>query len=99
MSDGQGRPLLNKCKVYGIILLHFVEGDMLGAMANAIEESDVILMCMSERYRDSQNCRSGMCTIEGGGQQSDPIFLYIYCSPLLFLTYNLCHYQVHTLYK
>ena len=44
--------------VYSILLT--VEGDILGAMAQAVEESDVILMCMSERYRDSKSCRSGM---------------------------------------
>ena len=35
------------------------EGDILGAMAKAVQESDVMLMCMSERYRDSRSCRSG----------------------------------------
>ena len=37
------------------------EGDILDAMANAVQDSDVILMCMSEQYRDSRSCRSGTC--------------------------------------
>ena len=49
---------------------------MIGAMAKAVEESDVILMCMSERYRDSQSCRAGMCKrwVVNRGRSTVPIF-------------------------
>ncbi len=30
-------------------------------MANAVENSAVVLICMSEKYKDSYNCRSGIC--------------------------------------
>ena len=35
------------------------EGNILDAMANAVEKSACVLICMSERYKDSYNCRSG----------------------------------------
>ena len=41
------------------ILNLFSEGDMLDAMATGVETSKVILLCMTERYQDSQNCRTG----------------------------------------
>ncbi|XP_072019573.1 uncharacterized protein [Amphiura filiformis] len=38
--------------------VHNIRGDIIDAMADAVEKSDVILMCMTERYKDSTNCRS-----------------------------------------
>ncbi|XP_072019557.1 uncharacterized protein [Amphiura filiformis] len=35
-----------------------MRGDILDAMADAVEKSDVILICMTERYKDSTSCRS-----------------------------------------
>ncbi|XP_072013546.1 uncharacterized protein [Amphiura filiformis] len=32
--------------------------DILDGMAEAVQTSDVVLMCMTERYKDSKNCRS-----------------------------------------
>ena len=37
----------------------FSEGDILSAMAEAVENSKIVLICMSEKYKESQNCRSG----------------------------------------
>jgi hypothetical protein len=36
-----------------------MEGSTIHAMAEAVEKSAVVLMCMSHRYKESQNCRSG----------------------------------------
>jgi male-specific lethal 1 len=36
-----------------------MEGSTLQAMAEAVENSCVVLVCISERYKDSPNCRSG----------------------------------------
>ncbi|XP_072051357.1 uncharacterized protein [Amphiura filiformis] len=35
-----------------------MSGDILAAMAEAVEESHVVLICMSEKYKNSQSCRS-----------------------------------------
>ncbi|XP_072051589.1 uncharacterized protein [Amphiura filiformis] len=35
-----------------------MQGDIIDAMAEAVQTSDVVLMCMTERYKDSKNCRS-----------------------------------------
>ncbi|XP_064620178.1 uncharacterized protein LOC135483318 [Lineus longissimus] len=35
-----------------------MEGSTINAMAEAVENSTVVLMCMSHRYKESQNCRS-----------------------------------------
>ncbi|XP_072028525.1 uncharacterized protein [Amphiura filiformis] len=35
-----------------------MRGDILSAMADAVQKSDVILICMTEQYKDSQSCRS-----------------------------------------
>lgn len=37
-----------------------ITGSSLQAMAEAVEKADVILMCMSEKYKNSLNCRSGL---------------------------------------
>ena len=37
-----------------------IGGSTLQAMANAIENSAVVLMCVSKKYNDSPSCRSGM---------------------------------------
>lgn len=35
-------------------------GSTLEAMARAVEEAEVILVCYSRKYKDSDNCRAGM---------------------------------------
>ncbi|XP_072026208.1 uncharacterized protein [Amphiura filiformis] len=35
-----------------------LRGDILTAMAEAVEESDVILICMTEKYKNSKSCRA-----------------------------------------
>ena len=34
-------------------------GSTLEAMANAVENSAVVLLCVSQKYKESANCRSG----------------------------------------
>lgn len=36
-----------------------MEGSILEAMARAVEDARVVLVCYSEKYKDSQNCRTG----------------------------------------
>ena len=35
-------------------------GSTLEAMAHAVENAAVVLICMSEKYKQSPNCRTGM---------------------------------------
>lgn len=35
------------------------DGDILGGMADAVEQAAVVLVCFSQRYKDSQSCRTG----------------------------------------
>lgn len=35
------------------------DGDILGAMADAVEKAAVVLVCFSQKYKDSQSCRTG----------------------------------------
>lgn len=35
----------------------------LEAMAKAVEDADAVLLCMSEHYKDSANCRLGQCCL------------------------------------
>ncbi|XP_072051356.1 uncharacterized protein [Amphiura filiformis] len=35
-----------------------MSGDILAAMAEAVEKSQVVLICMSEKYKNSQSCRT-----------------------------------------
>jgi hypothetical protein len=41
--------------------LRFPGGSTLEAMALAVERSSVILVCMSQGYKDSPSCRTGGC--------------------------------------
>lgn len=36
-------------------------GSTLEAMAHAVENAAVVLVCMSEKYKQSPNCRTGTC--------------------------------------
>lgn len=36
-------------------------GSTLSAMAEAVENAAVVLICMSEKYKESPNCRLGEC--------------------------------------
>jgi len=38
--------------------IYKMEGSILGSMANGIEESDVVLIGLSKKYKDSANCRT-----------------------------------------
>ena len=40
----------------------FLGGDILAAMAEGVEKSDIIIMFLSGRYKDSCSCRSGNTT-------------------------------------
>ena len=35
-------------------------GSTLAAMADAVERASVVLICMSQKYKDSPNCRAGI---------------------------------------
>ncbi|PIK48667.1 hypothetical protein BSL78_14479 [Apostichopus japonicus] len=35
-----------------------LDGDILGGMADAVEQAAVVLVCFSQRYKDSQSCRT-----------------------------------------
>ena len=37
----------------------FTEGDLLDCMAEAVENADVILACISQKYQKSKNCKTG----------------------------------------
>jgi hypothetical protein len=37
-----------------------MHGNLLDAMSNAIENSTIFLMCLTEKYKDSPSCRLGM---------------------------------------
>ena len=39
-------------------------GSTLAAMADAVEKASVVLVCMSQKYKDSPNCRAGECIFE-----------------------------------
>ena len=36
-----------------------MQGSTLAAMAKAVEDADIVLVCFSQRYKDSANCRAG----------------------------------------
>ena len=36
-----------------------MEGSIMDAMAHAVEEAEVVLICLSRKYKLSPNCRSG----------------------------------------
>ena len=34
-------------------------GDKIGAMAEAVENADIVIACITRGYQDSQDCRTG----------------------------------------
>lgn len=38
--------------------------NLLEGMARAVEEAYVILICFSEKYKNSQNCRTGRVSVK-----------------------------------
>ena len=54
--------LLTVCISYvsfPFLLTHYIGGDMIEAMARAVENADVILACITQGYQESKNCRTG----------------------------------------
>ena len=45
------------CIVY--FMLRIIGGDLLGSMADAIENAAVVLLVVSSKYKESQNCKGG----------------------------------------
>ena len=45
------------------VITYFVEGNLNEAMAEAVDGADVVLVCMSEKYKDSKNCQKGKLLI------------------------------------
>lgn len=37
-------------------------GSTLQAMAEAVENAEIVLLCMSQKYKNSPNCRAGKTT-------------------------------------
>ena len=38
-------------------------GSTLQSMANAVEDAKIVLMCMTQKYKNSPNCRAGIDNI------------------------------------
>jgi hypothetical protein len=36
-----------------------MQGSTLQAMASAVEKADIVLVCYSQKYKNSDNCRAG----------------------------------------
>ena len=37
-----------------------MQGSTLQAMASAVEKANIVLVCYSQKYKNSDNCRAGM---------------------------------------
>jgi hypothetical protein len=46
--------------IFYLVDLERMHGNLLDAMSDAIENSSVFLMCLTENYKDSPSCRLGM---------------------------------------
>ena len=44
-------------------LFYLTEGSLLSAMADAVEKCDTFLMCVSDKYQESSNCKLGKNTM------------------------------------
>jgi len=42
-----------------LVDLENMHGNLLDAMSDAIENSSIFLMCLTEKYKDSPSCRLG----------------------------------------
>ena len=43
--------------------IHCIYGDALDSMADAVEKASVVLICMTENYKESANCAIGMSLV------------------------------------
>ena len=43
--------------------IDFMSGNILDAMAEAVENAAVVLMCFSQKYKNSVNCKKGMWAV------------------------------------
>ena len=51
---------LQKEKKWRIPIFFFSEGNILIAMAGAVEKAEAVLMCVSRAYKASANCQTGI---------------------------------------
>jgi male-specific lethal 1 len=50
--------------------IEHMQGSTLSAMAEAIEQASVVIVAMSQKYKNSQNCRVGECNLSLGVDMS-----------------------------
>jgi hypothetical protein len=51
--------LKNETIQFILVDLENMHGNLLDAMSDAIENSSIFLMCLTEKYKDSPSCRLG----------------------------------------
>ena len=71
-------------------------GSTLEAMALAVEKAAVVLVCMSQKYKNSPNCRTGTLALGrnryGGNGGNDELHLFtVYDELHLFTVYDELH--------
>ena len=53
-----------------------MRGNTTDAMANGIDNAAVVLVCMSQKYSESENCKKGECLTNRNNERSswrDPL--------------------------
>lgn len=48
-----------------------LQGSTLQAMAQAVEKADIVLVCYSQKYKNSDNCRAGRIKCITGGSYGE----------------------------
>ena len=56
----QIRENLRSCGIKVWMNVDDMQGSTLQAMASAVEKADIVLMCYSFEYKNSDNCRAGI---------------------------------------
>lgn len=61
---------------------------MLEAMAEAVEKAAVVLVCLTQKYKESPNCRTGLCSL------CSHLICLIVCRDQMFDHKLNCHQEV-----
>ena len=45
--------------MHGVMFMYVKAGSLIDAMAEAVEKAAIVVICLTEKYKESPNCRHG----------------------------------------
>ena len=64
LSSFKGITKSRQVSCYGYLITCLSAGSLLDAMADAVEQASVVIICLTEKYKESASCRMGIHVLQ-----------------------------------